>query len=235
MFTINDVVTTSKTAENGHLKLVSAFQLMQDCSELWVESEPILKQYLKENDLTQLLLSRQVEIIRVPKYKEKLTITTRVFEFRGFYGFRNTVISDENGTPCYVTWSTGVVVNNRSGRLSKIENSISEKMTYDDKVEMEYTNRKIVVPTEHKTLLADYGVSKDDIDYNKHMNNAQYIRMACEHLPENFGYNRIRVEYKKPAKYSDRIYIKKANIDGKLYMMLDGESDNYATIEFSHR
>ena len=39
MFTMHDLVTTSKTGENGQLKLVSAFQLMQDCSELWRSEE----------------------------------------------------------------------------------------------------------------------------------------------------------------------------------------------------
>lgn len=235
MFTINDVVTTSKTGENGKLKLISAFQLMQDCSELWIESEPILKEYLLDNDLTQLLLSRQVEVIRVPKYKERLSITTRVFEFRGFYGFRNTIINDENGNACYITWSTGVIVNHVTGRLAKIDPSIAEKLTYDEKLEMEYTNRKVEVPIAEKVNLGSYHVAKDDIDYNKHMNNAHYIRMACEHLPDNFTYDRIRVEYRKPAKLGEEVIVKQIINGDKLYILLDNDTDSYATIEFSTR
>ena len=40
--------------------------------------------------MTQLLASRQVEIVRVPKYKERLKTVTTVFEVKPMFGFRNT-------------------------------------------------------------------------------------------------------------------------------------------------
>ena len=40
--------------------------MMQDCSEMWIDSEPVLKRFFEERGSTQLLVSRQVEIVRVP-------------------------------------------------------------------------------------------------------------------------------------------------------------------------
>ena len=53
--------------------------MMQDCSEMWIDSEPGVKQYFMEQNMAQLLATRQVEIVRVPKYKEELTVTTSVY------------------------------------------------------------------------------------------------------------------------------------------------------------
>lgn len=44
-----------------------------------------------------------------------------------------------------------------------------------------------------------------DIDYNRHVNNANYIRMAMELLPEDFVINGLRVEYRIAAKLGDTL------------------------------
>ena len=193
MYVIEDRVTTSKTGENGKLKLVSAFQMMQDCSELWFTSEPEFEAYMRENNMPQLLASRQVDIIRVPEYGESLTIATSVYECFGYYGFRNTVITDEAGLPCYATWSTGVCVNHETGRLSKVDPSIVKLMCIEPKYDMKYLDRKIVLPKKELKSAEPIFVMRDDIDYHRHMNNAQYIRMTCEFLPTDFEVKRVLV------------------------------------------
>ncbi len=233
MFSIQDVVTTSKTGEDGKLKLVSAFQLMQDCSELWFESEPEFEVYMHRNNMTQLLAGRQVDIIRVPSFKERLTIQTSIYECYGYYGYRNTIILDEANKPCYVTWSTGVCVNLDSGRLSKMDSDMVKHMHFDPKYDMEYLERKIVVP--HGELISSDPISvmRDDIDYNRHMNNAQYIRIACEYLPLDFVVRRVRVEYKKPAKLGDVIYPRLLRAENKIYIQMASADCVYAVIEFT--
>lgn len=69
MYSLNYKVTTSTCDSEGRLKLYSALQMMQDCSEMWIDSEPGVKQYFTEQNMAQLLATRQVEIIRVPEYK----------------------------------------------------------------------------------------------------------------------------------------------------------------------
>ena len=69
MYSLNYKVTTSTCDSEGRLKLYSALQMMQDCSEMWIDSEPGVKQYCTEQNMAQLLATRQVEIIRVPEYK----------------------------------------------------------------------------------------------------------------------------------------------------------------------
>ena len=80
MFSIQEQVTTSRTDRNGKLKLFSAFQMMQDCSELWLDSAVDYRDFLKKNGFAQLLASRQVEVVRIPDFKEYMAVEDRFFD-----------------------------------------------------------------------------------------------------------------------------------------------------------
>ena len=56
MYSLNYKVTTSTCDGEGRLKLYSALQMMQDCSEMWIDSEPGVKQYFTQN-MAKLLAS----------------------------------------------------------------------------------------------------------------------------------------------------------------------------------
>ena len=94
MYSLKYKVTTSCCDSEGRLKLYSALQMMQDCSEMWIDSVPMVKRYFAEQNMAQLLATRQVEVVRVPEYKEELTVTTSVYEVKPMFGFRNTFIYD---------------------------------------------------------------------------------------------------------------------------------------------
>ena len=123
MYSLIYKVTTSTCDSEGKLKLYSALQMMQDCSEMWIDSEPGVKQYFTEQNMAQLLATRQVEIIRVPDYKEELTVTTSVYGMKPMFGFRNTFIYDAQGNPCYKTWSMGAFVDKAVGKLKRVDDA----------------------------------------------------------------------------------------------------------------
>lgn len=205
MYSLKYKVTTSTCDGEGLLKLYSALQMMQDCSEMWIDSEPQVKQYFAEQNMTQLLASRQVEIIRIPSYKEELTVTTSVYGMKPMYGFRNTFIYDAQGNPCYKTWSMGAFVDKSNGKLKRVDEAMIASMNLEPQLEMEYKDRRIILPKEDGERGKSIQVMKADIDYNKHVNNANYIRMAMELLPEGFEVSGLRVEYRLAAKLGDEL------------------------------
>ncbi len=205
MYSLKYKVTTSTCDSEGRLKLYSALQMMQDCSEMWIDSEPGVKKFFTEENMAQLLASRQVEVVRVPSFKEELTVTTSVYGMKPMFGFRNTFIYDAEGKPCYRTWSMGAFVDRANGKLKRVSEEMIESMTLDPQLEMEYGDRRIIVPKEGGELLAPIQVMKADIDYNRHVNNANYIRMAMELLPDGFEVRGMRMEYRVPAKLGDAL------------------------------
>lgn len=198
MFSIKQVVTPSKTDCHGRMKLFSAVQLMQDCSEMWKNSEPTFLRFLQETQGAQLLNFRSLDIIRVPELYETLTCTTSVYGSQGAFGYRNTAIYDVTGNPCYLSWCIGAFVNTQTGALMRLPQSVIESMTLDPQLPMSYGSRKITLPDVEPIPLPAIAVQSNDIDYNRHVNNAHYIRMALECLPEEFVPLSLRVEYKRP-------------------------------------
>ena len=57
-------------------------------------------------------------------------------------------------------------------------------MKLDPQLEMNYKDRRIILPKEGGEVLDPVRVLRADIDYNRHMNNANYVRVAMELLPE---------------------------------------------------
>ena len=233
MYSLKYKVTTSTCDSEGRLKLYSALQMMQDCSEMWIDSEPGVKEYFAEQNMAQLLASRQVEIVRVPEYKEELTVTTSVYGMKPMFGFRNTYIYDAEGKPCYKTWSMGAFVDKANGKLKRVDDATIASMTLEPQLEMNYGDRRIILPREGGEAQEPYKVLRADIDYNKHMNNANYVRIAMELLPKGFEVKCLRVEYRVAAKLGDVLVPVVYNVEGRFIVALSVGDDVSAIIEFS--
>ena len=234
MYSLNYKVTTSTCDSEGRLKLYSAFQMMQDCSEMWVDSEPGVRRYFEEQNMAQLLASRQVEIIRVPEYKEQLTVTTSVYGMKPMFGFRNTFIYDADGQPCYKTWSMGAFVDKSVGKLKRVDDATIASMKLEPKLDMNYKDRRIMLPKDDNEgeKCDPVRVQRADIDYNRHVNNANYIRIAMELLPEGFKVKGLRVEYRVAAKLGDVLLPAVYRIDNGIIVSLSIGTEVSAIIEF---
>jgi len=232
MYTLDYLVTTSTCDSEGRLKLYSALQMMQDCSEMWIDSEPAARKFFNDNNMTQLLATRQVEVIRVPRFKERLSVTTSIYEVMPMYGFRNTFIRDAQGNPCYRTWSMGAFVDLATGKLARISDDAIASLTLEPKQEMNYRGRRISLPKQDGTVMDPVRVMRADIDYNRHMNNANYVRIAMELLPEGFEVRDMRVEYRIAARLGDLLTPTVYSIEGGYIVSLAVNGQPSAIIEF---
>lgn len=206
--------------ENGKMKLYRVMQTMQDCSELWLHTEPAFEQYFNENGMAQLLAYRQLDIVRSPVYGEDLRVSTSIYEVTPLFGYRNTCIYDANGMPCYVSWGMGAFVNRTTGRLQKVPQEVLDTVCIESPIDMEYTERRIIVPQAEQMEKPHIAVHRHDIDYNHHVNNAEYMRMALELLPQDFNFRRVRIEYKVPAKMGDTLIPKVVRADNDFFVVL---------------
>ena len=196
------------------------------------ESEPAVRKFFDDNNMAQLLASRQVEIIREPEFREELTVTTSVYDMKGMFGYRNTFIYDANGNPCYKTWSMGAFIDKSTGKLKRVDEEAVSTMKIEPKLDMNYKDRRIVLPKEVGVNASPITVLRADIDYNKHLNNTNYVRMAMELLPEDFKVKGLRVEYKTPAKLSEMLTPVIYNSGDTIIISLKSGGAVCANIEF---
>ena len=207
MYSLNYKVTTSACDSEGRLKLYSALQMMQDCSEMWIDSEPEVKDYFLQQNMAQLLAP--------------------------MFGFRNTFIYDSQGNPCYKTWSMGAFVDKVAGKLKRVDDATIQSMKLEPQLEMNYKDRRIILPKTEGEVLEPIKVLRADIDYNKHLNNANYVRMAMELLPEDFVVRGLRVEYRIAAKLGDSLTPIIYKIADGIIISLSIGSEVSAIIEFN--
>lgn len=205
MYSLPFIVSPSRCDEHRRLKLFSALQMLQDCSEMWLTSEPELLNYFETEGRAQFLAFRQVDVVRIPEIGERLTVSTSIFETNPMFGFRNTFIYDEKHQPCYKTWGVGAFVSRNTGKLTRIEKNIYENIVFDPKLEMDYCDRHIRKPEGAFAPALSFNIGHNDIDYNHHVNNAQYVRMALEVLPQDFTIHRMLIEHRAPVKFGETI------------------------------
>ncbi|WP_295162125.1 thioesterase family protein [uncultured Brachyspira sp.] len=233
MYEMKTIVGTSQIDKNGFLKTSSVFDMMQDCSFFQLDSNTELTKYFNENNISMFLVSRQVDIYKLPKYGDKVIVRTYVYECNEAYGYRNTFIYDENDNELAVCYAVGGFVDLLSGALIRLPSSFIENFKFDKKQEMNYMSRKIKFDNNLLKETDRFKVRKYCIDDNNHVNNARYIDMAL-YYAEDY-YKRIRIEYRMPAALGDIIVVKKSDFDNKVLLKFDSEDNKtYALIEFSY-
>lgn len=235
MPTFSNIVSSSNTDRNGNMKLFSAVQWMQDCSVISFMEDTAFCAWLAEHGATPVVNFRQLEVLRVPGLRERLTCASYVYDLQGAFGYRNTAIYDAQGNPCYMSWSIAAFVNLETGRLSRIPREVPGTLNFPPRLEMTYGSRKIVLPESPLLPLEPFRVRRDDIDYNNHVNNAQYIRMALECLPEDFQVGSLRVDYRKPVMPGSIITPAIAYGADTAYVVLAVEGTVCSVVEFTAR
>jgi acyl-ACP thioesterase len=199
-----------------------------------MESEPTFTGCLARKNAGMFLVYRQVDIVRMPGYLEKIITRTSIFDCKNTFGLRNTNIYDAEKRPCILSWSIGAFVSLATGRMVRLTPEEMKKIKYDEKTEMEYLDRKIDLSGIDSWKDMDKAVvKKDDIDLYRHMNNTRYVQTALDYIPD-LTLKRVRIEFKKPALQSDEIFPRVTNQGNKYYVELrDKDKRQNAVIEFT--
>ncbi len=232
MYKIDTKVRYSECGEDGRMRLSSIVNYFQDCSSAHSEALGVGIDYLKQKKRAWILNSWQIIIERRPNAYDEIEVSTWPTGFKGVFGPRNFVMKTPEGERLAYANTLWVYLDVEKGVPTKPDEEEKQIYGTEPPLEMEYAPRKISIPKE--TVVVDTAVvCKYHIDTNRHMNNAQYVQLAAEILPDDFEVHEIRVEYKKSAVYGDRIVLKKAEEDGRIVVVLCDEQDTiYAVTEF---
>lgn len=233
MFSITKTVGYSDISSDGVISISSIIDFLQDCGAFHMSSIDILSEHFRNNGVRLFLAFMQTDIKKYVQYGEELRINTWAYEMNSRYGFRNYTVYDKSGKLCACAYAVGVFVDIATGKPAKLSNEVLYSHPISEKFDMEYTPRKISLLTESGQSDDKIKVRKYHLDENNHVNNARYIDMACEFLPEDFKPKRIRVEYKFPAGLG--AYITPIIYDkpfGKSVSLCDDRGKPYAIIDF---
>jgi acyl-ACP thioesterase len=233
MYQIEKLVSASHVGNDRKLTLSAAVDFMQDCSFFQINAVEKLMDEFAEKNMAMFIISRQLDVIDMPKFNDKLLVRTWVWNLNNIFGSRNTVIYDENLNPKVISYAMGSFVNLSNGHPDAVSDEVVNNVLIEERLEMEYLPRKIRIPDINSEKRQAIPVLKSHIDLYNHVNNAKYIMIATDLLPDDFQTQRMRVEYKIPAKYGDTFYPSIYNMDNEIIVSLNNkEGKAFAIIEF---
>lgn len=205
----------------------------QDAAIYEAENGRITVEYLYSRHIAWLLSSWQIVIDRRPGLNERIGITTAPYDFRGFFGYRNFMMTGEDGAVIVRAASIWTLVDTRKGCPVRPSKEMQDGYELAPKLEMAYAPRKIALSGAGEER-ERFTVRRYQIDSNCHMNNVEYVKLAMETLPGNAVVRELRAEYRKAAVCGDEVAAVVIETENRHQVVLkDMEGGIYAVVEFS--
>ena len=232
MYEMKRTVNCSQIGSHGIIRNSCLVDLLQDCSVIHLDTHPVMSPFFEKENCVMFLVSRQLDIVRRPEQNEKLTVKTWTYELKRMYGYRNTVIYDENGDICVKSIASGAFMDKTSQRPIKVPQELVDRVKLYPKLDMEYEDDHIQIPEELEKK-ESFPIHSYHLDVNHHVNNGQYVQMAADYLPEETKIHEMRAEYKRSAILGNQICPLIGKRENTWIVSLNDENGMpYAVIEF---
>ena len=237
-YTFKSRVRYSECDRNGRLSLANMINYFQDCSVFQSEYVGQGVEKLEEEGKIWVLSSWKLEIDHVPVLGDEIEIGTFAVGFRGFYGFRNFFMKDNNGNYLVKVYSIWTSLDVKTGHPTKVRREDVEAYGVEPELPMKDKSRKIPAPgpdacEEEKDPVE---ICSYHLDTNHHVNNGRYVEIASAYLPEDFATGSMHVSYKKAAVMGDILYPAVYCMENRYQIVLkDQNGGDYCVCEFCRR
>lgn len=194
------------------LKPSALLQFMQDLASDNAESLGFGYSYIVKNNLAWFLLKYRIEFDDYPEGLYDLTIKTEPRGYNKIFAFRDFEITHDGKRIGRATSTWALVDLNTKSMANTSEVLAGNKyMVQHEKKEDDLSYGKIKLPKEFD-IEKTFEIRFDDLDVNKHVNNANYIVWAFE--PLDFDFRRkhklktLDMVFKKEIKYGSEVNVK---------------------------
>ena len=196
--------------DTAQMTVCSLFQLMQEISDRHAAILGAGWFSLCERGYFWVITKIQLEIHRLPKWTEQVTLRTWVRKSNAATSPRDFEIMDSEGHLLVAANAVWAILDKEHGypqRISLFDNGFmpQERCALESKP---MTIKPITLPD---TLLEQKDVRYSDLDINKHVNNARYIQWAFDAVSEAFRQTHrikgVAVKFIAQAKLGDRYMV----------------------------
>ena len=234
MYEMKNELAFSQCGADGRLKLHEAVAMMMNCCQFQEHQENGLKKYLQENGIAIFLSSIQIDIFRLPSFRETISTAVKIYGCKSIYGLRRLTMHDEARNLCLIANATGAFFDLNALKAVKVDPA-DFNVKLDEAEPMECLPRKIPVPQTGGTAMPAFEVKRSLLDPNGHLSSPYYFSIATDVLPETFAWNRVRIEYKQQAKSGELVLpVLHTLPDGGAVVNMQSENGiSYAVAEFT--
>ena len=219
---------------NGHIKLPDVVLLSLQVSgmqsiELGVGDKTILENY----NLVWIIAGYDIEVIRLPRFGEEITIETEALSYNRLFCYRRFTIYDEAGQELIHMMTTFVLMDRDSRKVHAVEPEIVAPY------QSEFSKKLLRGPkyqSLENPISKDYHVRFYDLDMNGHVNNSKYLDWIFEVMGADFLTQyipkKINLKYVKEVRPGGVITssVERTGLESKHEITSDGVTNAQAII-----
>ena len=219
---------------NGHIKLPDVILLSLQVSgmqsiELGVSDKAILEEY----NLVWIITEYDIEVSRLPRFAEEITIETEALSYNRLFCYRRFTIYNEAGQELIHMMATFVLMDRDSRKVHAVEPEIVAPYQSD-------FDKKLIRGPKYESLeepvSKDYHVRFYDLDMNGHVNNSKYLDWIFEVMGADFLTHyipkKINLKYVKEVRPGGVITssVERTGLESKHEITSDGATNAQAII-----
>ena len=235
IYTYENRVRYSEIDEYARMTLFALVNNMQDTCTFQGEDIGLGLAHNTGIRRAWIIANIQTHIERYPVFGEKIVVTTWASGFRSMIATRRfdvhtsegELLCEANTEWLFMDLDTRMPVRIPQDQVDKYGLHPDRPLTY------ELGKRKIRIPDEGEEQ-EHFVIQEHHLDTNRHVNNAQYIRLSQRYLPLDFIPHHMRVEFKKQALLDDLVIPRyTVGEDGTHYVALKNkDGEDFFTAEF---
>ena len=196
--------------KDGYLRLVSLMNLLQEAADLSASSLGFGFDFCIQTGVAWVGTNYHIKINRMPKVHDKMKIQTWPSGENKFMALRDFVVFDQNDVEIMRATSQWVLVDINRKRPVSLSQYLPEYMYIDERVLG--TDFAKLEALQNADFSKVFEARYDDIDLNRHVNNAIYPLWASESLPVDFHEKyvpcEIEISFKKECLCGEKVEVK---------------------------
>ena len=191
------------------LKVSAIFRLFQDVAMLATKDAKVDSMSLSERNIDWVITRMNVEIKRLPKCDDEITVCTYPGKDMAMLYPRYFFIIDSKGEVIVRSSSIWALIDNNTRRVIVDRDAISKlpEEKFDNQLPLP---EKISLPDDNR-FIEKRTIHYSDLDFNSHMNNVRYVELLTDTHDSTFYKNHhiksINLNYMKEIKEKEAVEI----------------------------
>ena len=229
------VISNNDVDYRFNLKPANIFRLFQDIAMLATQDKGVDSFSLSKRGIDWVITRMDVEIKRLPRCDEKITVCTYPGKDMTMLYPRYFFIKDESGEIIIKSASIWALINAEERKVI-VDRDVISKLpgeSYDDQLPLPQK----IIASEDKTLVEERTIHYSDLDFNCHMNNVHYVELLMDVHDFAFYKNHrpifISLNYIKEIKEKERVSVFTNNMNPEIIeVQVDGATSFLGKVTF---
>ena len=209
MYSKKFVVSNNDVDKRFQLKIPAIFRYFQDLALLATIDLGVDSISLSKKNIDWVITRMMVDIKRLPKCDEEITVTTYPGKDMAMLYPRYFFISDAKGEVIIRCSSIWALIDNTSRKVI-VDRDVISKLPPENHEDQLPLPEKVVVP-EDSDFIEKRTIHYSDLDFNSHMNNVRYVELLMDVHDSNFYDNhrvsKIVLNYMREIKEKEAVEV----------------------------